>query len=89
MGQVIASASMSLDGYIAGEDNTIGRLFDWLRNGDVALPTVDDRITFHMSPASAAYWRSWMDGLGALVRGRTLFVLSATAPSNDVVAGRR
>ena len=33
MGQVIASASMSLDGYIAKDDNTIGRLFDWLQNG--------------------------------------------------------
>jgi dihydrofolate reductase len=73
MGQVIASASMSLDGYIAKHDNTIGRLFDWLQNGEVELPTVDERITFHLSPSSAAYWRSWVDGLGALVCGRTLF----------------
>jgi dihydrofolate reductase len=73
MGQVIASASMSLDGYIAKDDNTIGRLFDWLQNGEVELPTVDDRITFHLSRASADYWRSWVDGLGALVCGRTLF----------------
>jgi hypothetical protein len=35
MGQVIASASMPLDGYIAKHDNTIGRLFDWLQNGEV------------------------------------------------------
>jgi dihydrofolate reductase len=73
MGQVIANASMSLDGFIAKDDNTIGRLFDWLQNGDVALPTVDDRITLHVSPASADYWRTWVDGLGALVCGRTLF----------------
>ena len=31
MGQVISSAAMSLDGYIAKHDNTIGRLFDWLQ----------------------------------------------------------
>ena len=73
MGQVIASASMSLDGFIAKQDHTIGRLFDWLQNGEVELPTVDDRITFHLSQASADYWRSWVDGLGALVCGRTLF----------------
>jgi dihydrofolate reductase len=73
MGQVIASASMSLDGYIAKHDNTIGRLFDWLQNGEVEFPTVDGRITFHLSPASAEYWRTWVDGLGALVCGRTLF----------------
>lgn len=73
MGQVIASASMSLDGYIAKHDNTIGSLFDWLQNGPVELPTVDDRITFHMSRPSAEYWHAWVDGLGALVCGRTLF----------------
>ena len=73
MGQVVANASMSLDGYIAKQDNTIGRLFDWLQNGDVEVPTVDDRITLHMSPASAEYWHRWVDGLGALVCGRTLF----------------
>lgn len=73
MGDVIASASMSLDGYIAKEDNTIGQLFDWLQNGEIAVPSVDERITFHLSPASAAYWGRWVEGLGALVCGRTLF----------------
>jgi dihydrofolate reductase len=73
MGQVIASASMSMDGYIAKHDNTIGRLFDWLQNGEVEFPTVDDRITFHMSPPSAEYWRAWVEGLGVLVCGRALF----------------
>ena len=73
MGQVIASASMSLDGYIAKEDNTIGRLFDWLQNGPVEIPTASDDITFHMGVRSAEHWRQWLDGLGALVCGRTLF----------------
>jgi dihydrofolate reductase len=73
MGQVISSASMSLDGYIAKQDNTIGRLFDWLQNGEEEFPTVDADLTFHMSPTSAAYWREWVESLGALVIGRTLF----------------
>jgi len=73
MGKVVASASMSLDGYIAKDDNTIGRLFDWLQNGAVEIPTVSDDITLHLSPTSAAYLRQWIDGLGALVCGRTLF----------------
>ena len=73
MGQVISSASMSLDGYIAKQDNTIGRLFDWLQNGEVDFPTVNPDMTFHMSATSAEYWREWVDGLGALVVGRTLF----------------
>ena len=73
MGQVISSASMSLDGYIAKDDNTIGRLFDWLQNGSVELPSASGDITFHMSPLSAEYWMRWVGGLGALVCGRTLF----------------
>jgi len=73
MGKVIANASMSLDGYIAKHDNTIGRLFEWLQNGEVEVRTVDDRITLHMSQSSAEQWRAWVDGLGALVCGRTLF----------------
>ena len=73
MGKVIASASMSLDGYIAKDDNTIGRLFDWYENGAVDFPTATPDLTFHLSPTSAEYWRRWVDGLGALVCGRTLF----------------
>jgi dihydrofolate reductase len=73
MGHVISSASMSLDGYIAKDDNTIGRLFDWLQNGAVEIPTATDGITLHLSPPSAEYWKEWLDRLGALVCGRTLF----------------
>src|SRR3982750_4180015 len=64
---------MSLDGYIAKDDNTIGRLFDWFQNGDVEFPTATENITFHLSPQSAEYWRQWVSGLGVLVCGRTLF----------------
>ncbi len=73
MGQVIASASMSLDGYIAKDDNTIGRLFDWLQNGEVEYPTVNEGLTFHLSQTSYDYWQGWVQSLGALVIGRTLF----------------
>ena len=54
MGAVVAAASMSLDGYIAKADNTIGRLFDWYDAGDVEVPTATPGITFHLTPASAA-----------------------------------
>lgn len=73
MGTVVAQASMSLDGCIAKSDNTIGRLFDWYQAGEVELKTATPGITFHVTPASAAYWREWTAGLGAIVCGRTLF----------------
>ncbi len=73
MGTVVAQASMSLDGYIAKADNTIGKLFDWYQIGDVEVPTATRDITFHLTPASADYWRAWTAGLGVIVCGRTLF----------------
>jgi dihydrofolate reductase len=73
MGRVIASASMSLDGFIAKDDNTIGRLFDWYQNGEVEFPTATEDMTFHLSPQSAEHWGRWVSELGALVCGRTLF----------------
>jgi dihydrofolate reductase len=73
MGKVVAAASMSLDGYIAKQDNSIGRLFDWYQNGTVEIPTATPNITFRVTPRSAEYWRAWTSQLGVLVCGRTLF----------------
>jgi dihydrofolate reductase len=73
MGKVVAAASMSLDGFIAKQDNTIGRLFDWYQAGNVEFPTATPDITFHLTRESADYWRGWTSQLGALVCGRTLF----------------
>ncbi len=73
MGTVVANAIMSLDGYVAKQDNTIGRLFDWLQNGDVEIPTPAGDFTVRLTPPSAEHWRRWTSSLGALVCGRTLF----------------
>ena len=73
MGMVVASASMSLDGFIAKADNTIGHLFDWMQSGDVELRTANPDITMHISQASFDHWQTWLAQLGALVCGRTLF----------------
>jgi dihydrofolate reductase len=73
MGTVVAQASMSVDGYIAKADNTIGKLFDWYQVGELEVPTATPAITFHLTPASADYWREWTAGLGVIVCGRTLF----------------
>ena len=73
MGIVQAQAIMSLDGYVAKQDNTVGRLFDWLQNGGVAIPTPAEDFTVHLSTPSAEHWRRWVPTLGAIVCGRTLF----------------
>ncbi len=73
MGIVQAQASMSLDGYVAKQDNTIGALFDWLQNGTVAIPTPAQDFSVRLTPPSADHWRRWVPSLGVLVCGRTLF----------------
>jgi len=73
MGKVIASASMSLDGFVAHQDDNPGPIFDWYTSGDVVVPTTMADLTFTLTPQSADYWRSWVSSLGALVVGRRLF----------------
>jgi dihydrofolate reductase len=73
MTKVVAQAIMSLDGYVAKPDNTIGNLFDWLQNGDVSITTPATDFAVHLTPESAEHWRAWVSSLGALVCGRTLF----------------
>lgn len=73
MGIVQAQANMSLDGYVARQDNTIGPLFDWLQNGSVEIPTPAGDFTVHLTPQSAEHWRRWVPTLGALVVGRETF----------------
>ena len=72
-GRVVSSASVSLDGFIAYEDNTPGELFDWYDIGDVEVVNAGDLPPFHLTQESAGYWLPWRESLGALVVGRTLF----------------
>ena len=73
MGNVMAQASMSLDGYVAKDDNSIGRLFDWLEKGDVELSDPAGKMHFRLTAQSAEYWRASVSSVGALICGRTLF----------------
>jgi dihydrofolate reductase len=73
MGKVASSATMSLDGYIAFDDDTVGALFDWYDAGDVELTTAHPELTFHVTPQSADHWHQSIAGAGALVVGRALF----------------
>lgn len=73
MGAVVCSASMSLDGFVAHEDNMPGRLFDWYEAGEVEVRTASEPASFHLTPASADYWRDWVGRIGCLVVGRVLF----------------
>ena len=90
MTKVFTGASMSLDGYIAGpEESGFEHLFKWYGNGDVAVPTADPNMTMQMTEVSAEHFRGVVDATGALVVGRRLFDLTGgwggTHPMNRPV----
>lgn len=73
MTKVIANMSMSLDGFIADPSDGIEHVFGWYFNGDVAVPTAAEWLTFQTSEASANHLRDSFNNIGALVSGRRLF----------------
>jgi dihydrofolate reductase len=72
---VAASFCMSLDGFVARPDDSVGPLFDWYTAGDVEVPMVGYPIEFHVAPASAEYLRAFLARTAgsAFVCGRRVF----------------
>jgi dihydrofolate reductase len=70
MSTVIMHAVVSVDGFIADNEDRVGPLFDWYGNGDV--PIVED-APFRISRASAEYVQAMWAGIGSVVMGRHLF----------------
>ncbi|MDQ7876365.1 dihydrofolate reductase family protein [Microbacterium sp. QXD-8] len=73
MGKVVMYSSVSVDGFIADENDEPGPLFDWLLSGDVAL---DDSGVLKVSQASYDYVRPYWDQIGVTVVGRHVFDLT-------------
>ena len=74
MSKVYTGASMSLDGYISGlNESGFEHLFKWYGNGDVTVTTADPNLTMQMTEGSANYFRRLQEMTGALVVGRKLF----------------
>jgi dihydrofolate reductase len=77
MGKTIMGvAAVSLDGFIADDNDDVGPLFDWLGTGDVgwSLPGSDDEA--RSSRASADFMTSHYANTAANVIGRRLFDLT-------------
>ncbi|HEX4289337.1 MAG TPA: dihydrofolate reductase family protein [Trebonia sp.] len=73
MANVIASLTMSVDGFIALPDDSVGHLFDWYESGEVAVPWPGMGMVSHVTPASAGYLRDTIEGAGAIVVGRRVY----------------
>jgi hypothetical protein len=77
MGKTIMGvAAVSLDGFIADDNDAVGPLFDWLGSGDVGwnLPGSDDEA--RSSRASADFMTSHYANTAANVIGRRVFDLT-------------
>lgn len=75
MTKVIALMAMSLDGYVADENDGVSEVFAWYFSGDVEVSTASPTtgMTFHVSPASAEHLRELQTEIGAMLTGRRTF----------------
>jgi dihydrofolate reductase len=75
MSKVIAIMSMSLDGYVADEDDGVADVFGWYFSGDVEVRTASAThgMTFRVSEASAEHLRALQGEVGAMLTGRRTF----------------
>ncbi len=73
MANVIGALTMSVDGFIARPDDSVGHLFDWYDSGDTAVRWPGMGMVSHVTPASADYLQDIIEGTGAIVVGRRVY----------------
>ena len=81
MTKILTALSTSLDGFIAGADDSPDQplgtggapLFNWLRNGDTPSR---HNPAFRLSPLSATFFDEGIDQCGAVVGGRRTYDVS-------------
>jgi dihydrofolate reductase len=70
VGQVVMYGSVSVDGFIADDNDQPGPLFDWLSSGEVPL---DESGELTVSQTSYDYTRPYWNQIGATLVGRHVF----------------
>jgi dihydrofolate reductase len=73
MAKTVMGAVVSLDGFIADDNDDVGPLFDWYGNGDVTWTFEGADGECRSTQASADFMRSQYRDLAAVVIGRRLF----------------
>jgi dihydrofolate reductase len=76
MGKTVMGAVVSLDGFIADDNDGVGPLFDWYGNGDVTWAFEGAGDECRTTQASADFMRSQYRDVAAVVIGRRLFDLT-------------
>lgn len=73
MGRVVLFAAVSLDGYVARNDDSVGPLVDWYGNGDVETTFSDASRVFSVTRQTADFLAETAPRMAAGVIGRHLF----------------
>lgn len=73
MADVIAALTMSVDGFISHEDDSVGHLFDWYDSGEAEVRWPGMGMVSHVAPPSAAYLQDTIKRAGAVVVGRRVY----------------
>jgi hypothetical protein len=97
MGKTIMGAVVSLDGFMADDNDGVGPLFDWLGNGDVAWSFPGSDGESRTTQASADFMLELYGDMAANVIGRRVFDMTngwngkpaAGEPSSSSPTGRR
>src|SRR4051794_1569197 len=76
MGKTVMAAVVSLDGFIADDNDDVGPLFDWYGNGDVCWAFEGNDREFRTTQASADFVQSYYRDVAVVVIGRRLFDLT-------------
>jgi hypothetical protein len=88
VGKVVMYSSVSVDGFVADENDQPGPLFDWLSSGDVA----GRERAVKVSQTSYDYTRPYWDQIGATIVGRHVFDMTDGwdgKPPSGIDRGRR
>jgi dihydrofolate reductase len=74
MNKVTTGASVSLDGYLSGPDESgFEHLFAWYGGGEVEIATTNPELSFKLTEADAQQVQGVLDEIGCFVVGRHLF----------------
>ena len=86
MGKVIFNMSVSLDGFVAGPNDEVDRLFGWYFSGNTDLPVQGGRMVLKISAESAELLKEAVRTIGAMVTGRRNFDLAGAWGGNPPFA---
>ncbi len=86
MGKAIFNMSVSLDGFVAGPNDDVQRLFAWYFSGDTEFQVQGGRMTLKISPESAKLFEEALRTNGAMVAGRRMFNLAGAWDGNPPIA---